>query len=217
MDTLTKQVDKSAYDFARYGGEDRFVSYQAQLSEIFRTNPTNMLEIGVGDKVIASYITNNTAIAYTSADIADDVGADVQASVTELPFEDTSFDIVCAFEVLEHLPFDQFEKAVSEMCRVARTHVLISVPHFGPMVSLSLKIPFLPRLRLAWKIPFPKEHAFNGQHHWEIGKKGYPVSRIRAALEKRGVIVRDFIPFNNPYHHFFTLELERVGGYHRST
>ncbi len=214
MDTLTKQVDKSAYRFERYGGEDRFVSYQAQLAEIFRTNPVNMLEIGVGDKVIASYIKNNTEVAYTSADIADDVGADVQASVTELPFEDKSFDIVCAFEVLEHLPFEQFEKSIDEMCRVAKTHVLISVPHFGPMLSLSLKIPFLPRLRLAWKIPFPKAHTFNGQHHWEIGKSGYPVSRIRALLTKRGKIVRDFVPFNSAYHHFFTLELERDGGYH---
>ncbi len=202
-----KQVDKDAYRFERYGTEERFVSYQTQLAEIIRSNARSVLEIGAGDRVVGSYLKNNTQIAYTSADIADDVGADVIAPVTKLPFEDNSFDISCAFEVLEHLPFDQFQPALTELARVARTHVLISLPHFGPMLSLALKIPFLPRIRLAYKIPFPKEHAFNGQHHWEIGKRGYPLSRIRTELSKHGRITRDFIPFESSYHHFFSIKI----------
>lgn len=202
-----KQVDKDAYQFEKYAEEERFVSYHTQLTEIMRVKPESVLEIGVGDRVVGSYLKNNTGIAYTSADIADDVSADVIASVTKLPFPDKSFDVSCAFEVLEHLPFDQFQPALTELARVAKTHVLISVPHFGPMLSLAFKIPFLSRVRLAYKIPYPKAHAFNGQHYWEIGKHGYPVSRIRAELEKHGNITRDFIPFESSYHHFFTLEL----------
>lgn len=202
-----KQVDKDAYRFEKYGEEERFVSYHAQLAEIMRVRPASVLEIGVGDRLVGSYLKNNTSITYTSADIADDVGADVIAPVTKLPFPDKSFDVSCAFEVLEHLPFDQFQPALTELARVAKTHVLISVPHFGPMLSLSFKIPFLPRVRLAYKIRYPKAHSFNGQHYWEIGKRGYPVSRIRAELEKHGKITRDFIPFGSPYHHFFTLDL----------
>lgn len=204
-----KQVDKDAYRFERYGTEERFVSYQAQLAEIMRVHPGSVLEIGAGDRVVGSYLKNNTEIAYTSADIADDVGADVIAPVTKLPFPDKSFDVSCAFEVLEHLPFDQFQPALSELARVARSHVLISLPHYGPMLALSFKIPFLSRVRLAYKIPHHPKHAFNGQHYWEIGKCGYLVSRIRAELEKHGHIIRDFIPFESPYHHFFTLELDR--------
>lgn len=202
-----KQVDKDAYRFECYGEEERFVSYHTQLTEIMRAKPSSLLEIGAGDRVVGSYLKNNTKIAYTSADIADDVGADVIAPVTKLPFPDKSFDVSCAFEVLEHLPFDQFQPALSELARVARSHVLISLPHFGPMFSLSFKIPFLPRVRLAYKIPYPKAHAFNGQHYWEIGKRDYPVSLIRAELEKHGHVTRDFVPFESPYHHFFTLEL----------
>ena len=183
------------------------MSYHTQLAEIMRVEPKSVLEIGVGDRVVGSYLKNNTSIAYTSADIADDVGADVIAPVTKLPFPDKSFDISCAFEVLEHLPFDRFQPAFSELARVARSHVLISLPHFGPMLSLALKIPFLPRVRLAYKIPYPKEHVFNGQHYWEIGKRRYPVSRIRAELEKHGEIVRDFAPFESPYHHFFVVKI----------
>lgn len=204
-----KQVDKDAYSFEKYAEEERFVSYQAQLAEIMRAKPASIMEVGVGDQVVGQYLKNNTPIAYTGVDIADDVGADVIAPVTQLPFEDNSFDVSCAFEVLEHLPFDQFQPALTELARVARTHVLLSLPHFGPMLSFAFKIPFLPRVRLAYKIPFPKEHAFNGQHYWEIGKRGYSIARIRAELRKHGRIVSDFVPFESPYHHFFTLELHK--------
>lgn len=202
-----KQVDKDAYHFDLYGDEERFVSYHAQLTEIMRIKPESVLEIGVGDQVVGNYLKNNTKIAYTGADIADDVGADVIAPVTKLPFPDRSFDVACAFEVLEHLPFDQFQPALTELARVARSHVLISLPHFGPMLSCAVKIPLLPRVRISYKIPYPKAHVFNGQHYWEIGKRDYPVSRIRTELSKHGKIIRDFIPFESPYHHFFTLEL----------
>jgi len=110
--------------------------------------------------VFGDFIKNNTAVAYKSVDIAEDLKPDVVGSVLQLPFADKSFDVACAFEVLEHLPFEQFDKAVGELCRVARSHIVISVPHFGPMLSFSLKIPFIPQLRFAFKIPFSAKHNF---------------------------------------------------------
>ena len=202
------QVDKSHYRFDAYAFEGRFVSYFWQLKEVLALAPSTVLEVGVGDGVFGSFIKKNIAVSYTSVDIAEDLHPDVVGSVLKLPFADKSFDVACAFEVLEHLPFEQFDKAVAELCRVARTHIILSLPHFGPMLSFSLKIPFMPLLRLAIKLPFPKKHGFNGEHYWEIGKSGYPVSRIREALSRHGSIERDFIPFNSEYHHFFVLELQ---------
>ncbi len=204
------QVTRDHYDFSRYGFEGRFVSYYWQLHEVLKLQPSSILEVGVGDGVFGSFIENNTSIKYHSLDIASDLAPDMVGSVTKIPAADKSFDIVCAFEVLEHLPFDQFEQAVSELCRVARTHVVVSLPHFGPMISFSLKIPFLPRLQFAFKIPVPKKHIFNGEHYWEIGKREYPVSRIRAVLAKHGTVISDFIPFNSDYHHFFVLRLKNA-------
>lgn len=201
------QVDKKSYEFARYGFEERFISYYWQLREISRLCSASVLEVGVGDGVFGSFLKKNTDIDYKSLDIAADLEPDVVGSVTEIPAADDSVDIACAFEVLEHLPFEKFETAVSELARVARNYVVISLPHFGPSVSLSLKIPFLPLLRFSFKIPFPKKHVFNDQHYWEIGKQGYPISRIRSVLEKQGEIIRDFVPFGSPYHHFFVVRL----------
>lgn len=203
------QVEKSHYRFGEYAFEGRFVSYYWQLKEVLALEPSSVLEVGVGDRVFGDFIKNNMTTTYTSVDIAADLHPDFVGSILALPFADKSFDVTCAFEVLEHLPFEQFEKALSELSRVARTHVVISVPHFGPMLSFSLKIPFLPLLRFAWKLPSPKKHSFNGEHYWEVGKQGYSVSRIRKVLAQYGIIERDFVPFNSEYHHFFVLKLAR--------
>ncbi len=167
--------------------------------------PKEVLEVGVGDGVIASYLKNNTDVRYTSVDIADDVGADINGSITALPCADKSYDVVCAFEVLEHIPFEQVPQAVAELARVARKGVLVSVPHFGPSIRFSCKIPFLPDIRFACKVPVPLKHTFTGQHYWELGKRGYPARRFRKVLEQHFVVQKEFVPFDNQYHHFFVL------------
>ncbi len=48
-------------------------------------------------------------------------------SIYDLPYEDKSFDTVICLEVLEHL--EDPEKALSELARVSRKHVIISTPN----------------------------------------------------------------------------------------
>jgi hypothetical protein len=201
------QIDKAGYQFERYGFEERFISYYWQLREVTRLHPRTVLEVGVGDAVFGNFLKTNTAIEYKSLDIAEDLKPDVVGSVTDIPAQNDSVDVACAFEVLEHLPFEKFDTAVGELARVARGYVVISLPHFGPVIAFSLKLPFLPLLRFSFKIPFYKKHTFNGQHYWEIGKQGYPVSKIRNTLSKYGTIERDFVPFGSFYHHFFVVKI----------
>jgi hypothetical protein len=201
-----KQVDKTHYLFTNYVYPERWNSYYHQLKEVLALNPTSILEAGAGDEVLRSYLLKNTSIQHTSVDIAEDLHPDIFGSLEKLPVEDNSYDMVCAFEVLEHIPFEKFEDCIKEMTRVARTYVLLSVPHFGPSLKLNFKIPYVPEVRVACKIPFPKKHVFNGQHYWELGKKGYPVSRVKEILKKHLVLEKDFVPFDSQYHHFFILK-----------
>ena len=50
------------------------------------------------------------------------------ASVERLPFEDRSFDAVVSLDMMEHLPDELRNIAVSEMCRVSRSRVIIGCP-----------------------------------------------------------------------------------------
>jgi hypothetical protein len=47
------------------------------------------------------------------------------------------------------------------------------------------------------------EHRFDGEHHWEIGKRGYRLSRIERDLSARMPMLRSFRVLENPYHRFF--------------
>lgn len=201
-----KQVEKNAYAFESYCGIDRWSSYHYQLCEILRVNPHTMLEVGTGDGVVKQYVQSHTNIQYKNLDIAEDLSPDILGSVDAIPVGDGAFGLVCAFEVLEHLPFDRFEVALRELARVSEGPVLISLPHFGPAIKLLLKVPFLPEITSAFKIPYPRAHVFNGQHYWEIGKRGYPLRHIKEIISRIFVIEEDFVPFENQYHHFFILK-----------
>jgi ubiquinone/menaquinone biosynthesis C-methylase UbiE len=203
---MEQQVGKEAYEFSRYVGFDRWASYYYQLREVLNLKPSSVLEIGVGDKVFGNYILANTQSAYTSLDIASDLKPDVVGSVDQIPLLDNSFEVVCAFEILEHLPFDRFEKSLQEIARVSSAYAVVSLPHFGPPIKLLVKIPFFPEGQASFKIPFYKPHTFNGQHYWEIGKRGYSASIVRKILEKHFFILKEFVPFENQYHHFYVLK-----------
>lgn len=54
----------------------------------------------------------------------------IQGSITELPFADNTYDLVCAFDVIEHVEDDT--KAVDELYRVCKPggHIAITVPAY---------------------------------------------------------------------------------------
>lgn len=55
-------------------------------------------------------------------------GRSKAADITQLPYADNTFDLVCALDIVEHVENDQL--ALSELCRVARpgATLLLSVP-----------------------------------------------------------------------------------------
>ena len=202
---MTPQVDKSHYAFSRYVGFDRWASYHTQIKETLLLQPESVLEIGLGDGVYRNYLESQTKVRYQSLDIDPELKPDIVGSVTAIPFPDNAVDYVMAFEILEHLPFEEFPIALKEIARVAKRGAIVSLPHFGPPVKLLFKLPFLPEISFSFKIPYMPRHHFNGQHYWELGKKGYPVSRVLKEIERYFIVEKHFVPFENQYHHFFIL------------
>jgi SAM-dependent methyltransferase len=201
-------MNKSAeqtYGFQRYDHKSRWISYWHQINEVLSLNPRNVLEVGAGNKTVANYLKNKN-IEVTTMDIDGGIGPDVVASVLKMPFADNSFDVVLCAEVLEHLPFENLAKGLEELKRVTRKNVVLSLPHFGCSLKLNFKIPLLRERTVAFRFPFPRRHRFNGEHYWEVGKRGYAVGKVRKMVANYFKIKKEFIPFENQYHRFFILE-----------
>jgi SAM-dependent methyltransferase len=76
-----------------------------------------------GARIVASDISLRTALG--ARDHAPGIDY-VLAAAEALPFPAETFDLVCAFEMLEHLADP--ERGLAELLRVTRRHLLVSVP-----------------------------------------------------------------------------------------
>ena len=98
--------------------------------------PARVLEVGVGEGEVTGRLARRWPDAgFVGLDLPDQDLASHWADrrfsplfgdIVRLPFPDDSFDLVLAIEVLEHVPYP--ELALAEIERVARRHVVLSVP-----------------------------------------------------------------------------------------
>lgn len=202
------QIDDPNYFTMPYLSRERWISFWYQILEVTESHPTSILEIGPGPGVV-SHILQKMGISVATLDIDGRLKPNICADITALPFSDKAFDTVLAAETLEHIPFLEVSIALSEMARVARSSIVITLPHFhhfAPSIALKL-FPFVPRFSKVFPISFPTEHKFDGQHYWEIGKRGFPTKRITQVLVQATDfhLTREYILEENPYHHIFIL------------
>jgi 2-polyprenyl-3-methyl-5-hydroxy-6-metoxy-1,4-benzoquinol methylase len=124
------QVAPESYDFEIYDNLERWASYWYQIRAALRLKPRRVLEIGSGTGVFRMYLRSRD-IEVLTADIDQTRGVDYLADVSRLdetlPAGET-FDIVAAFQVLEHLPYGDFERCLEGIARRARPYALISLP-----------------------------------------------------------------------------------------
>ena len=98
--------------------------------------------------------------SYTGTDLQS--GENVEACNLEkkLPFEDNSFDIVCALDVLEHL--ENVHDALGEIKRVSRKAAVISLPN---MAHWTFRLRFLMKGYLSGKYTFHSSPVLD-RHRW---------------------------------------------------
>jgi len=110
--------------------------------------------------------------------------------------------------MLEHLPYEVSLQAFDEMVRVSRRHVVISLPDTRAVWRYLIHVPkfgahdfLVPRPRLG-----APRHEFDGEHYWEIGKRGYPLARVVADFSKHARLLETYRVPDNPVHRFFVFD-----------
>jgi ubiquinone/menaquinone biosynthesis C-methylase UbiE len=131
--------------FDKYGSDNPVVrrlmaGFERALDELLqRASPDSVLDVGCGEGVLTLQWAQQLADRpVVGVDLPD---AKLQAQwrmrerhnlrfvtgrAEELPFAAGEFDLVAAIEALEHIPDP--ERTLSEMARVARRHLVVSVP-----------------------------------------------------------------------------------------
>lgn len=210
MTTYHPQVGKDHYRGHAYQFQDRWNSYWHQLALVHKSTAKSVLEVGIGDGVVTREL-RDRCIAVTTLDIADDLKPDLVGSVTEMPVADKSFDVVLAAEILEHIRFEDVPQALREIVRVARKGAVISIPHPGYVFSVIFKLPLLPRIEFLRKISFFwSTHRFNGEHYWELGKRGYKERLFLQMTRVAGLhLVESRSYADDPAHRFFLFDLQK--------
>jgi len=200
-----KQVELDHYYCTGYDSKERFCSYWHQINEVISVNPINVLEIGIGNGFVYKYL-RERGVNVTTLDVDERLNPDVVGTVLKIPFPDESFDIISCCELLEHLPYENLEKALSEIFRCSKSYVVLSVPDVSRVYPFCFYIPKVGTIK--WLIPVPRIkqpiHNFTGQHYWEIGKAGYPLRKIMHNILRTGFeIKKTYRVFEKPYHRFF--------------
>lgn len=212
------QVRPSHYQ-DNYDHRRRFVSYFNQINIVRKAKAQEVLEIGIGNGFISRYLRDKNISLHT-VDFDERLNPDTVASVTDLPFPESSFDTVCCFETLEHLPWESFARAVSELVRVSSRKVLLSLPDVTPFFRIRLGYGFdVPLVNWCkdYHFPFAPKHEFDGQHYWEIGKRGFPKHKIITALQAAGLRVNfAYRDYEDPFHRFFDCDVATKGNPERA-
>ena len=170
-----------------------------------KLNPNRVLEIGPGPGIFKA-TSSLFGVIVETLDIDPDLSPDHIASALYMPFKDNSFDVVCAFQMLEHVPYDKSLMIFKEMTRVAKKGVVISLPDANRLLPVVAYLPKFGPTPLS--IPFPrlwlKKHHFDGEHYWEVNKFGYSLRKVKSDFINIGwSLKRTFRVHENPYHRFF--------------
>ena len=141
---------------------------QQALLNNFISEGDSVLEIGVGSGFTANYL-RSKGHEVTTFDIDSDKSPDIVGNLVEHEF-DRSYDHILAFEVFEHIPYDEFLKALKRIRKNCNKSLCLSVPIARrEIASVEFKVPKLNKRRLAFSIPVKKLWDY---HFWEIGFEG---------------------------------------------
>ncbi len=142
--TVDREGTVTGNTYDKYGSTNPVVkrlmaAFEATLEELFvKAGPSSILDVGCGEGVLTHKWAQRIDGAVVGIDLDDPAlhaewekrscpNLEYRVMKAEnLPFADDEFDLASAIEVLEHVPDP--EHTVAEMARVARRHLLVSVP-----------------------------------------------------------------------------------------
>lgn len=183
-------------------------AFAHQISDIYNLEPKSIIEIGIGNGFTSSFL-KSAGYNITTCDINENLAPDHVLPVQQLQkvFLPGEFDLAVCCEVLEHIPFEEFEPAIAAIASVA-DRLYLTLPNYRKFFGFSGYFD-VPRLRTLFNIgiylPIPRK--ITPEHFWELDSASHSkTANIISIIEKYFPKVNTHNYKLNRYHRAFICE-----------
>jgi hypothetical protein len=196
-------------------------SFLRQMRTIRRLKVGSVLEIGPGEGTVRDYM-RALGLVWDTVDISIESTPTFRSRLEELDADALAgrWELVCAFQMLEHSPYEAFVPNLRKMAVMSRRWVYLSLPY--SCRGFRLELSWLSgqnwrggrALERYWPTNLPNRRyrpEYLAEfpwvaHQWEIGRQGFPLARILADVGRAGLRIVEREHGRNPFHYFILAE-----------
>jgi len=160
-----------------------------------------ILEIGVGTKFTSNYL-KSKGFDVITADIDPGKEPDILGNIVEMDLPD-DYDYIMAFEVFEHMPYEEFIAVLKKLKQHCRKRMILSVPR-NEKVWLQLMIELPGRKKYKFRIATRRKKIIAEHHHWEVDHPPVSKNVLEEGFRSAGFRIKTFKRVNSLY--FYALE-----------
>lgn len=186
-----------------YYSEKRVVHQWTQLDLLVGTDARRVLEIGPAKGLVTAMLINAgyavDTLDWVPRDFAAPATHHIQADVTTLTgAEIIGYDAILCCEMLEHIDWEKVPGVLAALRAGGARHLVVSVPYMAFQITFNLYLNARTIRHYFSLKKFRSRRDFipgpPGAHQWEIGHRGYPLSRWEALQQSCGwrIIRREF-------------------------
>ncbi len=174
-----------------------------QLTGIRRFSPKKIIEVGVGSGFTSIFL-RRAGYSVTTIDINKNLEPDICCDISEIlqKVEAKEYDLAVCCQVLEHLPFDEFEACIERLSKFGNLY--LTLPNYFSYFGFAgiLRIPHIRKpFSLYLKSPLHTKKLNESIHYWEIDsdKETRRKSIVKILKKYFNKVDVEIIP-TNPYH-----------------
>lgn len=185
----------------KFESREHWLSYwhQIKIMEGIVNPNDSLIEVGIGTGFTSNYLKGKN-IDVLTVDVDENKSPDIVADAVNFAPK-KKYDHFCAFEVFEHMDFNEMVRTIDNLKSYINKNIFISVPVFKKTpIALELKV------KSFWKsitVPIPKTKIIDPHHAWELNYKEFTEKHLISKFEKRNFILQKKLSYLRwRYFHF---------------